>query len=138
MVSPYAVESVGGMAFAWRVCWVGVCIILFGRVACVSVTGVCMIVVSVGVSVWVIGIYIVLLQFVSMLGANVEVWSCALEGLGWWANVAGRIVIFCGMGMSCVGVTRDVVSPIGIGGIVSTCLGLRIGFGCVGWVVACL
>ena len=116
----------------------GVCIILFGRVACVSVTGVCMIVVSVGVSVGGSGIYIVVSRFVSMLGVDVEVCSCALEGLGWWANISGRIVMFCGMGMSCFGVTGDVVSPLGIGGIVSTCLGLRIGFGCVGWVIAWL
>ena len=116
----------------------GVCITLFGRVACFCVVGVCMLVVSEGVSVWGSGIYDMLLRVVAMLGVDVEVCSCALEGLGWWANVAGRIVIFCGMGMSCVGVTRDVVSPIGIGGIVSTCLGLRIGFGCVGWVIAWL
>ena len=116
----------------------GVCIILFGRVACVSVTGVCMIVVSVGVSVWGSGIYIVLSRFVSMLGVDVEVWSCAVERLVWWANAAGRIAIFGDMGMSGVGVTGDFMSPRGIGGIVLNCLVLRNGFGDVGWVIAWL
>ena len=114
----------------------GVCIILFGRVACVSVTGVCMIVVSVGVSVGGIGIHIVVSRFVSMLGVGVELWSCTVEGLVWWANAACRIAIFGDMGMSGVGVTGDFMSPRDIGGIVLNCLVLRNGFGDVGWVIA--
>ena len=114
----------------------GVCITLFGRVACICVIGVCMLVVSVGVSVWGSGIYIMLLRVVAMLGVDVEVWSCALEGLVWWANAAGRIAIFGDMGMSGVGVTGDFMSPRGIGGIVLNRLVLRNGFGDVGWVIA--
>ena len=73
MVSPYAVESVGGAASAGRVCWVGVCSILSGRMACVGIIYVCRRVVSLGVSL--VGSGIVSIPVVDVL------WSCAMEGL---------------------------------------------------------
>ena len=86
----------------------GACGTLFIRVACVGNTGVCKIVVSVGVSVGGIGIYIVVSRFVSIPGVDVfELWSCAIGGLIWVAGAAGRLAIFGDMGMSGFGVIGD-------------------------------